>query len=149
MKKKWSELTTQQLGQIGEYHAKMEFISYGYEIYTPDIDDHGVDFIAKDKAGVFYEVQVKSICRAKYVYIPKDKMSLKEHHLLYFLHFIDGELPSTYIIPSTAWRTPSALLVDKEYGLGKKSKPEWGINYSKKNLRLLEQYISERYFTTK
>ena len=72
MKKKWSELTTQQLGQIGEYHAKMEFISYGYEIYTPDIDDHGVDFIAKDKAGVFYEVQVKSICRAKYVYIPKD-----------------------------------------------------------------------------
>ena len=97
MKKKWSELTTQQLGQIGEYYAKMEFISYGYEIYTPDIDDHGVDFIAKDKAGVFYEVQVKSICRAKYVYISKDKMSLEEHHLLYFLHFIDGEMSFTYI----------------------------------------------------
>ncbi len=51
---KWSELSSVQLGQYGEYYAKMEFTSYGYDVYTSEVDDHGVDFVARDvKTGIF------------------------------------------------------------------------------------------------
>ena len=43
----WSKLTGLQLGRYAEYYAKMEFASYGFEVYTSEVDDHGVDFIAK------------------------------------------------------------------------------------------------------
>ena len=32
--KKWSGLNHMQLGQFGEYYAKMEFASYGFDVYT-------------------------------------------------------------------------------------------------------------------
>jgi hypothetical protein len=44
---KWSELNPLQLGRYAEYYAKMELASYGLEIYTSEVDDHGIDFIAK------------------------------------------------------------------------------------------------------
>ena len=57
---KWDKLNQRQLGQYGEYYAKMEFASYGYDVYTSEVDDHGVDFVARDiVTGTFYEVQVK------------------------------------------------------------------------------------------
>ena len=46
-KKNWSELSKQQIGRYAEYYAKMEFASYGFEVYTSEVDDHGVDFVAK------------------------------------------------------------------------------------------------------
>ena len=29
-------------------YAKMEFTSYGYDVYTSEVDDHGVDFVARN-----------------------------------------------------------------------------------------------------
>ena len=49
---KWSELSAMQLGRYAEYYAKMEFTSYGFDVYTSEVDDHGVDFIAKSKDGI-------------------------------------------------------------------------------------------------
>ena len=57
----WSKLNSLQLGRYAEYFAKMEFASYGLEVYTCEVDDHGVDFIVKDKKGRFCEIQVKSL----------------------------------------------------------------------------------------
>ena len=42
-----------QLGKYAEYYSKMEFTSYGYDVYTSEIDDHGVDFAAKILRQVF------------------------------------------------------------------------------------------------
>ena len=57
----WSSLSRLQLGRYAEYYAKMEFASYGYDVYSSEVDDHGVDFIAKSpKDHQYYEVQVKS-----------------------------------------------------------------------------------------
>ncbi len=61
---------------------------------------------------------------------------------LSLLLFEDGKLPETYLIPATAWRTPNELLCDKDYE-GLKSKPEYGLNLSKKNMRLLQPYKLE------
>ena len=144
----WSKLNSMQLGQYAEYYAKMEFTSYRYEVYTSEIDDHGVDFVAKppDKLG-FYGIQVKSMCRGNYVFISKDKIKMDDRNLVCFLHFEDNAMPEVYIIPITAWKIPNAVLVDREYDKpGQKSKPEWGINYSKQNKHLIEPYKIEHFF---
>ena len=115
-----------QLGRYAEYYAKMEFTSYGFDVYTSEVDDHGVDFVAKPPLGTtYYEVQVKSSRDFGYVYIPKEKMQLTANRLVCYLHFIDGQLPDVYIIPSTAWLAPNAVAVDRKYEKeGQKSAPE-------------------------
>lgn len=145
---RWSNLSSLQLGKYGEYYAKMEFASYGYDVYTSEVDDHGVDFVAKDTVtGIFYEVQVKGLYKASYVVLPKDKLNVDDRHLVCFLHFVENELPNVYVIPATVWKTPNSLFVDRNYDKpGQKSKPEWGINVSKKNMALLEAYRAEKFF---
>ena len=44
-----SNLTRQKLGTFCEYYAKMSLASYGMSIYTSEVDDHGIDFIAESK----------------------------------------------------------------------------------------------------
>lgn len=142
----WSKLNHLQLGRYAEYYAKMEFASYGYEVYTSEVDDHGVDFVAKlPGENRYYEVQVKSVRDYGYIYMAKSKMlELSEDRLVCYLHFIDGQLPDVFVIPATAWENPNAVLVDRKYDKpGQKSEPEWGINISKKNYNLLDEYKAD------
>jgi hypothetical protein len=140
---KWSELNKLQLGRYAEYYAKMEFASYGFEVYTTEVDDHGVDFIAKAPKGHnFYEVQVKSCRDLTYIFIPKSKMELTSNRIVCILLFSDDCLPDVYIIPATAWLVENDLFKSKDYK-DLKSSPEWGLNLSKKNLPLLKPYKIE------
>jgi len=140
----WSKLGRLQLGRYAEYYAKMEFASYGYNVYSSEVDDHGVDFIAKSpKDHHYYEVQVKSSRNNTYVYIPKSKMELAADRLVCLLLFTDSFLPSVYVIPSAAWESVNDLLTSKDYK-GLKSSPEWGIQISGKNMPLLQQYCIEK-----
>ena len=142
----WSKLNRLQLGRYAEYYAKMEFASYGFEVYTSEVDDHGVDFIAKlPGKNRFFEVQVKSVRDYGYIYMTKAKMpELSENRLVCYLHFIDGQLPDVFVIPAIAWSIPNAVLVDRKYDKpGQESEPEWGINISKKNYHLLDEYKAD------
>jgi len=142
----WSNLTSLQLGRYAEYYAKMEFASYGFEVYSSEVDDHGVDFIVKvPSQSKFYEVQVKSKRDNGYVMIDKTKMrNLTDDRLVCFLRFVDDTLPEVYIIPATAWNAPNALFVEHNYGKpDQTSTPEWGMNISNKNLPLLSEYIAD------
>ena len=148
----WSKLNHLQLGRYAEYYAKMEFASYGFEVYTSEVDDHGVDFIVKlPKENTFYEVQVKSVRDYGYVFVAKSKMpELTDNRLVCYMHFVDGKLPDVFVIPATAWLTPNAVLVDRKYDKpGQKSAPEWGINISKKNYDLLTEYKAENWLQKK
>lgn len=139
----WSKLNSLQLGRYAEYYAKMEFASYGLEVYSSEVDDHGIDFIAKTKSGGFVEIQVKSVRQTNYVFMQKEKWNIEvANTYLALLLFEDGKLPDIYLIPAMAWKTPSTLLCDKDYE-GLKSKPEYGLNLSKKNLPLLRQFVFE------
>ena len=145
----WSKLNHMQLGKYAEYYAKMEFASYGFEVYTSEVDDHGVDFVVKMPGeSKFYEVQVKSVREYGYVYISKSKMPvLTNSRLVCYLHFIDGKLPDIFVIPATAWENPNAVLVDRKYDKpSQKSDPEWGINISQKNYSLLAKYAADCWF---
>ena len=139
----WSKLNSLQLGRYAEYYSKMEFASYGFEVYTSEVDDHGIDFIVKTKSGIFLEIQVKSILKTKYVFMQKEKWNVDSPTTyLSLLLFEEGKLPEAYLIPATAWKNPNTLLCDKDYE-GLKSKPEYGLNLSKKNMQLLLDYRLE------
>ena len=138
----WERLNTLQLGRYAEYFAKMEFASYGCDVYTSEVDDHGVDFVIKDAAKRFYEIQVNAIRGSGYVFMQKSKFDVFNPSLyLTLLLFHDNALPEIYLIPATAWNTPNDLFVDRDYDKpGQTSKPEYGLNLSKKNQIHLEPY---------
>jgi len=53
----------------------------------------------------------------------------------------NNKAPDTFLIPSTAWNNSNELFRERDYQKeGQRSLPEWGLNLSKRNLRLLEEY---------
>lgn len=135
----WSQMNHLQVGRFAEYYAKMEFALYGFEVYTPEVDDRGIDFIVRHKTGPFYEVQVKSSRGLDYIFFPKKHCPLREQRLALVILLIEGEPPDIYLIPTTTWLTLRPPFVEYDYE-GKKSQPEWGINVSNKNMPLLKKF---------
>jgi len=140
---KWSKLTSHQLGKYAEYYAKMEFASYGFEVYTTEVDDHGVDFVAKKTDGVFREIQVKSRQEGKpHVIIDKSKMDAEDRNrFVCVLIFREDNLPDVYLIPSTVWLEPNDAFSDYDY----EDKSVWRLALTKKSQAILDGYRIEKY----
>lgn len=85
---------------------------------------------------------MKSVRAMNYVFFLKERFLLRDNLLAAIGLFEDGDLPRLYLIPATAWNHPNALFVDRNYE-GLKSKPEWGLNLSRRKLALLEPYKFE------
>ncbi len=139
----WSRLNTLQLGRYAEYFVKMEFTLYGFEVYTSEVDDRCIDFVVRRGSERFYEVQVKSVRGYNYVFIPKAKFQIASNRIVALVLFHQGREPELFLMRMDCWNTPDALFVSRDYE-GKKSKPEWGLNLSAKNQKLLNQYGFER-----
>jgi len=140
--KSLSEKSKQKFGAYGEYYAKMEFASYGFNVFTSEVDDHGIDFVVKGDKG-FYEIQVKSIqSTSGYVFLRKKHFDINDKDLyLCLLVFGQETLPDLYLIAAEEWNNENGLLRNRDYVKPEhKSKPEWGINISKKNMPLLVKY---------
>lgn len=147
-------LTGEQKNAFARYYVMTEFASYGWKVTMTDSDDSTVDFsVAKPGMDFSYEVKVRSVSGANYAYVYKDRMShdpendpLPSNRLIANVRFNDGAAPDVYIFPAKSWENPGDLFVEHDYGkAGQKSEPEWGINYSEKNMPLLEQYKIERF----
>ena len=139
----WSALNRQQVGAWAEYFVKMELTMHGFQVYTTEVDDRGIDFVARYEQGPFHTVQVKSLRGGGYVFLPKHKTPLGEEYLLALALLEEGEAPRLYLIPGTRWREPDQLFVDREYE-GLESDPEWGLNVSARNLEALAEFALER-----
>ncbi|MHB1756796.1 MAG: DUF4365 domain-containing protein [Leptospirillum sp.] len=142
----WSKLNHLQIGRCAEYFVKMNFASAGFEVYSPEVDDHGIDFIVRRPRGQFYEIQVKSLRGLGYIFFPKEKFKLREGLCASIVLFPSNSETNEskkelkfFLIPSLGWKNPNELLVDRDY-LGLKSKPEWGLNVSAKNKKLLQNF---------
>lgn len=143
----WSrkELTPQKLGVFGEYYAKMSLMSYGISVYTTEVDDHGIDFVAETKKG-FLKFQVKTVRdTTKYVFMKKDVFDINDTSLyLLLLILTDGEHPNLYAVPATSWNhRDKTAFVFHPYDT-----PEYGINLSKKNWPQLAEYEIENFIKT-
>lgn len=131
----------QKLGTYAEYFAKMELASYGMDVYTSEVDDHGIDFVCLSDNKLL-KVQVKSIRPSKtgYVFMGAEYFNIEDEDLyLFLLLFEQGKLPEPYLIPASAWKKETPLLRFHPY-----DKPEYGVNISKKNRELLEQFRLEK-----
>jgi hypothetical protein len=124
------------MGRFAEYFVKMEFALYGFQVYTAEVDDRGIDFIVRYETSGFYEIQVKSIRGLNYIFMQKEKFPLRPDRIAAIVVLLEDQPPDLYLIPAPAWESPNALLADRAYE-GKQSKPEWGLNLSTKNLPLL------------
>ena len=135
----WGHLSNLQLGRYAEYFVKMEFTLAGFDVYTTEVDDKGIDFIIRKNEDSYYDIQVKSVRGLNDIFFRKDKFKLRENLIATIVLFFENNSPKIYLIPSTVWSNPNRLFVSRDY-IGKKSKPEWGLNLSKRNLPLLDQY---------
>ena len=138
----WSELTKLQLGRYAEYFVKMEFTLHGFDVYSAEVDDKGIDFVIRKDEGRYYDIQVKSARNLTYIFFPKDRFVLSKSLVAAIVLFTDSQPPALYLVPSTVWLAPNALFADRNYE-GKKSPPEWGLNLSQRNLSILNSYTFE------
>jgi hypothetical protein len=122
---KWDPLNKQQVGAFAEYFVKMEFTMHGFQVYSTEVDDRGVDFVVRYREQDFLSIQVKSIriLKNKYVLVKKDKFKLSKNLILALAILIEGSEPKLYLIPSLAWKSPNDLFKDKNYE-NLKSNPE-------------------------
>jgi hypothetical protein len=141
----WSRLNHLQVGRYAEYYVKMEFTIFGFDVYSSEVDDKGIDFVIRRGLGSYYDVQVKSvrIGSSGYIFFPKHAFALRPNLLAAVAIFRDGQSPSIYLIPSIAWSAPDGLLVSRDYPGSTKSKPEWGLNISARNQHLLDRFAFE------
>ena len=139
----WSRLNHLQVGRYAEYFVKMEFTLHGFDVYTTEVDDRCIDFVVRHRDRPFYEVQVKSIRGRGYIFVPKEKFGIARRRLVAVVLFGDKQPPQLYLIPMSAWLKPNGLLVSRDY-LGKRSKPEWGLNLSLRNQHLLDRFAFDR-----
>lgn len=130
----WNHLSRQQVGAYAEYFVKMELTMCGFQVYSPEVDDRGIDFVTRFDSGPFLEIQVKSIRDLNQVFLEKSKFKLKGSLYLALCFLFEGKAPDLYLIPSRAWENLNGLFVSREYG-------EWGLNISKRNMNLLAPYL--------
>lgn len=135
----WKRLNHLQVGRFAEYLAKMEFALYGFEIFTSEVDDRGIDFVVRNSDKTFFEIQVKSVRDLNYVFFHKDKFKPNANLLATLILFNQNEGPNIYLIPSLQWQNCDKFFVSRDYTTGK-SKPEWGLSLSTKNLNLLKPF---------
>ena len=135
-------LSKAQLGKFSEYWVKLVMTMEGIDIYSAEVDEKGIDFIARVDSSRYIDVQVKSFRKnSSYVYIPTHiwKDGLRDNLYLALVSISEGVMPTIYLVPSKVWEKPNKIFVYHPYDKGQKSKPEWGINIPKK-LELLEEF---------
>ncbi len=139
----WGKLNHMQLGRYAEYFVKMEFTMFGFDVYSSEVDDKGIDFVVRKHNRIedarYYDVQVKSTLNLNYVFMRKSKFMPKGNLYLALVLFTLGSSPEVYLIPSTRWSAPDNLFVGYDY-VNLKSQPEWGLRLTKSKLPLLEPF---------
>jgi len=133
----WSRMTHLQLGRHAELLVTLEFLRCGYEVYRAEVDERGIDLLVRTRDGGVFDIQVKSSRNLNYIFYRKESFPLRENVYGGAVLYLEKNPPQAFLIPSIVWSEPSELFVSRDYS-GLKSKPEWGMNLSQKNLKLLE-----------
>ncbi len=135
-------LTPTQVSVLAEHLARELFHRLRFEQHPVPAGVHGADFAVRSPTGRQYLVQVRSLRKLAYAFVAKTSFPLDRDRLLALALFLSGTSPDWYLIPASAWESPSALLVSRDYP-GRSSEPEWGLNLSRRNLRLLEPFRAD------
>ncbi len=136
----WSHLNRLQIGRYAEYLYKMQLVLQGFDVYSAEVADRGIDFVLRQEPDRYWDVQVKSIRNTGYVYFDKSKFRIRPNLIAALEIFKDGHEPDLYLIPATEWQqldvTSSGVLVYREY----QGCPEYGMNLSAKGIKALDPF---------
>ena len=135
----WDKLNNYQMGWTAKNYVVEKFTSFGCDIKEPFLDTRYFDFTLRMPAGHLYQVKVSSVRGLNYIFFEKNKFKIKLSHMAVIAIYAQYELPKLYLVPFIVWLEPNSLFVSRDY-VGLKSKPEWGISLSEKNLPILEKY---------
>lgn len=100
----WAELNRLQTGRYGEYFAKMALVRAGFDVFSPEVDDNGIDFVLRTDGDEpsYYDVQVKTVrSKSTYVFMRKEKFRLLPNLLLALVVLDGGSEPEIYLIPAS------------------------------------------------
>ena len=146
MDKSWGKMNHIKLGKVAELYAKTEFLKRGFQVYSTEADDSGIDFVAIDSCDKVYKIQVKACRNNSYQYI-KEKFFYKTGNFyIFYIRFVDDEDPDMYMISTNAWEKNLSAFVYHPYDNGQESDSEYGIQYSKKNCTEFEEYKIDKAF---
>src|SRR5947208_9111687 len=109
----WTRVNHLQIGKYTEYFVKMEFTLYGFDVYTSEVDQHGIDFVIRRGHNVYYDVQVKSVREFNYIFFQKDKFEIRQNLLAVIAIFFPEEAPRLCIVRSDVWQTPDSFFVSR------------------------------------
>lgn len=133
-------MSKRDVADFGLMEADRRFRAEGFRV-TKERDRGRTRLHAQRGLGRTYEVRVATMRwpRGNYAFFTKESFTLSDSLLAVLILLEEGKDPKAFLIPSTAWRSPSPLLCDRDYE-GKASAPEWGIQVSGKSRPLLEDF---------
>lgn len=146
----WSRLTGLQVGRYAEYYTQLRFSEAGYDVYSSEVDERGIDVLVRIAPGRCLEIQTKSlrVTKTKYVFFGKRALGENPQEIqarlcggfcISLVLFSDGCEPDLFLIPGKVWLAPDNLFNSRDY-VGLKSHPEFGISITKHNRERLEAY---------
>jgi hypothetical protein len=89
------------------------------------------------------EVHVRIARDLNYTFLTKPRFRPRSGLYACLVRLPTGAPAELYLIPSRAWESPDALLVDRAH-VGLVSEPEWGINLSPRTLERLQAFDFDR-----
>ncbi len=144
----WQELNKFRLNQNAKLSVMEAFSSHGFSVSELRSRNAEVDFSVSFGFSPNFDIKVKAVRGWNYIFFVKEKFSLRASlYVVAVLYHYGHELPSLYLIPSLVWEKPNRLFVSRNY-VGKKSKPEWGIDLYDKNMPMLKEYAFEKMIQT-
>jgi len=69
----------------------MEFTLHGFDVYSAEVDDKGIDFVIRKHEAQYYDVQVKSSRELSYIFFPKEKFAPSKNLLAAIVLFTEDE----------------------------------------------------------
>lgn len=139
--------TSLYVGEFGAQLVRLNFTVNEIDTFIPLIDDKAIDFVARINENNYYDIQVKTLrlTKDRYFYETKEKWGneIRKNLLIAFVILLSEKEPVLLLIPGNIWTEESLLnkiFSNRDYE-GLKSKPEWGLTFSEKNL----EYLTEKY----
>lgn len=128
-------------GRVGELLVIAKFIENGFDVFSTEVDDKGVDLVVKNELGKYFDIQVKT-SNQTYVFMRKEVFKPRTNLYVALLILDKKEDQFFILIPSLDFKNKPlpTFLKDKDYE-DKKSQPEYGIDLSDKHLGgIVERY---------
>lgn len=143
LKTSYKHLNRIQKGSFAEAYAKMAFTLEGFEVYTTEYDDRGVDFVIRNHDGKYFSVQVKATGKSANPFVYAESFHVSRDFLLCAVRLIEGEAPEIYLAAGTDWDEEKECLHFNPGGGNAGAYYE--LRFSKRYSESLERHRFENY----